>query len=124
MPTKRTRIQRRHKKQIRKRMTKKHKQKQVQKKGVSLKIAAPLLLNNTAFSPVSSPGTPNENSPITKRAKELAALYPNQRAMLRRSTSFNNTGMSNEEFYERLGKEIGFENKPYFPEDHLTERYR
>lgn len=71
------------------------------------------------YSPVSSPGTSNSNNntkknhpntPITKKAKELAALYPNTRAMLRRATSFNNTGMSNDEFYAMLERELGTTN--------------
>ena len=68
------------------------------------------------FSPVSSPG-PNSptlslspdsspNTPITKRAKHLASLYPNTRTMVQRSESFNNNpGMTANNFYlefERL----------------------
>jgi hypothetical protein len=69
---------------------------------------------NNEYSPVSSPGTSNNNtalnSPITKKAKELAALYPNTRAMLRRATSFNNSGMTNDEFYAMLERELGTSN--------------
>ena len=73
--------------------------------------------NENEYSPVSSPGTSNTNnntklpnSPITKKAKELAALYPNTRSMLRRATSFNNTGMTNDEFYAMLERELGTSN--------------
>ncbi len=81
----------------------------------NLKINVPLELSNNEYSPVSSPGTSNNNlpppnSPMTKKAKELAALYPNTRAMLRRATSFNNTGMSNDEFYAMLERELGTSN--------------
>lgn len=119
MATKQSRAYRRRTKR-KTRKQQKQKQKVLRKKIPSLKLLVPSLPTN--YSPIPSPGTPNTNSPLTLRAKELARLYPTQRAMLNRSTSFNGTEMTNEEFYERLGKEIGFENKPYFPEDHLTER--
>lgn len=131
MPTKQTRAKRRQKKQMRKRFTRKQLSTPFKStKGLAI-VAPPAALN--LYSPISSPGTPNRNtvspirktnSPITKRAKELALLFPNQRAMLRRATSFNNTGISNDEFYERLEKELGVVNQPYFPEDHFTDRYR
>lgn len=67
------------------------------------------------FSPVSSPGpnsppfslSPNSepNTPITKKAKLLAELYPTRQSMLKRSTSFssnNNKGLTENEFYRRF----------------------
>lgn len=69
------------------------------------------------FSPISSPG-PNSpvssNSPITKRAKELAKLYPNRGTMLQRSTSFNN-GISTDKFYNEFEKLFPEKNGPAYP---------
>ena len=77
---------------------------------------ANLLLN---VSPLSSPG-PNSptfslspNTPITKRAKELANLYPNRGTMVKRSSSFNN-GMTTEEFYTQFERLFPEKNGPRY----------
>ncbi len=78
------------------------------------------------FSPVSSPGpnsptlslSPNSspNTPITKRAKILASLYPNRQTMLQRSQSFNNTGgMTTENFYREFERVFPEGNGPAYP---------
>jgi hypothetical protein len=86
---------------------------------------ANLLLN---LSPISSPGpnspsfslSPNTpktlntpNTPITKRAKELANLYPNRGTMVKRSSSFND-GMTTEEFYTQFERLFPEKNGPRY----------
>lgn len=76
------------------------------------------------FSPVSSPGpnspslslSPNSspNTPITKRAKMLASLYPNRRSMLERSESFNTTEISNNNFYTEFERLFPEKNGPAY----------
>jgi hypothetical protein len=88
----------------------------MKRKGTERKIKS---ADSFPYSPISSPGSPGSpvsvNSPITHRAKELARMYPNRKAMLQRSTSFQSTGMTNAEFYAELEKLIGTENVPYSP---------
>jgi hypothetical protein len=91
---------------------KKHKHRKHGKKTrKTLQIKAPNTVLN--FSPISSPGsfnntlspnTPFEepNTPITRRAKELAALYPNRATMVARSKSFNSPGLGTENFYNEF----------------------
>jgi hypothetical protein len=86
----------------------------------------PKLLSN--YSPISSPGSPNSpnsltlspspspktpKTPITKRAEELAALYPNIYTMISRSSSFPEGKMSLNEFYEQFEKEFPNANNYY-----------
>lgn len=84
---------------------------------------APNILVN--ISPVSSPGpnspsfslSPNTpktpNTPITKRAKQLANLYPNKGTMVKRSTSFNE-GITTEEFYNQFERLFPEKNGPVY----------
>ena len=75
------------------------------------------------FSPISSPGSLNNtlspntppNTPITKRAKELAELYPNRASMLARSNSYTNNGMSTENFYREFERLFPNRNGPAYP---------
>ncbi len=75
------------------------------------------------FSPISSPGSfdntlsPNTppNTPIKRRAKELASLYPNRGSMLARSKSFNNEGMNTETFYREFERLFPNRNGPAYP---------
>jgi hypothetical protein len=75
------------------------------------------------FSPISSPGSFNDtlspntppNTPITRRAKELAALYPNRASMLARSKSFNTEGINNETFYREFERLFPNRNGPSYP---------
>ena len=76
------------------------------------KPSPPKLLNN--YSPISSPGSTNSfelspspiktpKTPMTKRAEELASMYPDTRSMIQRSQSFNNAAsMSTENFYREF----------------------
>ena len=87
----------------------------------SLKIKPPNALID--FSPISSPGSFNNtlspnaspNTPITKRAKELAALYPNRASMLARSKSYGNEEMSTENFYKEFERQFPNRNGPAYP---------
>jgi hypothetical protein len=74
------------------------------------------------FSPISSPGpnsptfslSPNTpNTPITKRAKQLANLYPNRGTMIQRSSSFNN-GLPEENFYSEFERLFPEKNGPSY----------
>ncbi len=90
-----------------------------------MKIKAPNTLIN--FSPVSSPGSfnntlspntpvPEPNTPITRRAKELATLYPNRASMLARARSFNeNEGMTSNEFYREFERLFPNRNGTAYP---------
>lgn len=76
---------------------------------------------NVLYSPVSSPGASNTNNepntPITRRARQLAKLYPNLRGMLNRSTSFGSSNnLLNEAGWTKLEQELGTVNEEYFPE--------
>ena len=100
------------------------KKKQTRKKRLQPVSNPPNALLN--FSPVSSPGpnsptfslspnTPNTpNTPITKRAKYLASLYPNRRAMMERSASFNDTGVSTNKFYNEFVRLFPEQNGPAY----------
>jgi hypothetical protein len=76
------------------------------------------------FSPISSPGSFNNalspnttppNTPITRRAKELASLYPNRASMIARSKSFNNEAMNTETFYREFEQLFPNRNGPSYP---------
>lgn len=107
----------------RKRRTQK-KKKQLRKTRRRQRRKAPNVLLN--YSPVSSPGpnspsfslspnTPPPNSPITKRAKLLASMYPNTHTMVQRSTSFNNKeGMTAENFYREFERLFPEGNGPRY----------
>ena len=105
---------------IKRQMTRRHKkqkQKQKQKKtrrNAKLKVLPPSSVNNYSLPP--SPGSPNvsPNTPITRRARELASLYPNQRTMIARSTSFNDQGMSTENFYKEFERQFPNRNGPAY----------
>lgn len=78
---------------------------------------------NALYSPVSSPGESNTNNekepntPITRKAKLLAKLYPNLQGMLQRSTSFGSANNPlNENSWRQLEEELGTVNEPYYPE--------
>ena len=99
------------------------KKKQTRKKRLQPVSTPPNALLN--FSPVSSPGpnsptfslSPNTNTPntpITKRAKYLASLYPNRRTMMERSESFNNTGVSTNNFYKEFERLFPEQNGPAY----------
>ncbi len=68
------------------------------------------------YSPIPSPGPPNSpvNTPITKQAKELGELYPTREAMLARSTSFNNAGLTTNEFYNQFERLFPEKNGPAY----------
>lgn len=78
------------------------------------------------FTPVSSPGpnspsfslspnTPPPNTPTTKRAKLLGALYPNTRTMVQRSESFNSAnGLTANDFYREFERLFPEKNGPRY----------
>ncbi len=75
-------------------------------------ISSPGSFNNT-LSPNASPKTP-PNTPITKKAKHLAALYGNRSSMLARSQSFENGEMSSENFYREFEELFPNKNGPAY----------
>jgi hypothetical protein len=102
----------RRKEKRRRTLKKKKKSQKTRHKRLRVASKPPNALIN--FSPISSPG-PNSpqtpNSPITRRAKELASLYPNTKTMVKRSSSFNN-GMTTNNFYEEFKKVFPEQNGP------------
>lgn len=100
----------------RKRRQRTQRKKRQARKTRRVKALPPSSLND--YSPPPSPGPPNSppGTPITRRARELASMYPNRNAMIARSTSFNeNTnGMTTENFYREFERLFPEKNGPVY----------